>query len=205
MRQEVFELVLGMDKNNIKTQMALQCAPLITGLKVANLLIIPSVNECYVGSILDGTDIAYRKLAASGCKTTYFLYRESQLTAWLLRRDNRELLREAGYRGGILEDILDTVQMRYQAYARNGEGFPHEIGVLLGYPAEDVKGFVVNRGKNFLYAGYWKVYGNLSETLNLFRRFDQAKETLIELISQGVGIRSVIEGCSSLFELERAA
>lgn len=37
MRQEVFEIVQKMDKDNIRTQMALQCAPLITGLKVANL------------------------------------------------------------------------------------------------------------------------------------------------------------------------
>ena len=74
MRQEVFEIVQKMDKDNIRTQMALQCAPLITGLKVANLLIIPSKNEKYVGAILDGTDISYIRLAKSECKTTFFLY-----------------------------------------------------------------------------------------------------------------------------------
>lgn len=72
MRQEVFEIVQKMDKDNIRTQMALQCAPLITGLKVANLLIIPSKNEKYVGAILDGTDISYIRLAKSECKTTFF-------------------------------------------------------------------------------------------------------------------------------------
>ena len=51
---------------------------------------------------------------------------------------------------------------------RKGKRFPHEIGVLLGYPAEDVKGFVVNEGKNYLYSGYWKVYGDLSEAKQLF-------------------------------------
>ena len=65
MRQEVFEIVQKMDKDNIRTQMALQCAPLITGLKVANLLIIPSKNEEFVGAILDGTDISYMRLAKS--------------------------------------------------------------------------------------------------------------------------------------------
>ena len=90
MRQEVFEIVQKMDKDNIRTQMALQCAPLITGLKVANLLIIPSKNEKYVGAILDGTDISYIRLAKSECKTTFFLYREERLTAWL-RRDTAEL------------------------------------------------------------------------------------------------------------------
>ena len=67
MRQEVFEIVQKMDKDNIRTQMALQCAPLITGLKVANLLIIPSKNEEFVGAILDGTDISYMRLAKSEC------------------------------------------------------------------------------------------------------------------------------------------
>lgn len=38
MSQEIFELVKGMDFKKIETQLALQCAPLIMGLKVSNLL-----------------------------------------------------------------------------------------------------------------------------------------------------------------------
>ena len=178
MRQEVFEIVQKMDKDNIRTQMALQCAPLITGLKVANLLIIPSKNEEFVGAILDGTDISYMRLAKSECKT---------------------------YNGKVLSDILRAVQIRYEAYVQKGKDFPHEIGVLLGYPAEDVKGFVVNEGKNYLYSGYWKVYGDLSEAKQLFYKFDRAKEALIELVSQGIGIRNVIESCSSNLLLDGAA
>ena len=40
MSQEIFELVKGMDFKKIETQLALQCAPLIMGLKVSNLFII---------------------------------------------------------------------------------------------------------------------------------------------------------------------
>ena len=32
--------------------------------------------------------------------------------------------------------------------------FPHEIGLLLGYPVEDVLGFIRHQGKNYLYTGY---------------------------------------------------
>ena len=32
--------------------------------------------------------------------------------------------------------------------------FPHEIGLLLGYPVEDVLGFIRYQGKNYLYTGY---------------------------------------------------
>ena len=40
MTQEVLKTVCGMDLNNVNTQMALQCAPLIAGIKISNLFII---------------------------------------------------------------------------------------------------------------------------------------------------------------------
>ena len=38
--------------------------------------------------------------------------------------------------------------------------FPHEIGLFLGYPPDDVEGFIENREKAFKCPGYWKVYGD---------------------------------------------
>ena len=32
--------------------------------------------------------------------------------------------------------------------------FPHEIGIFLGYPLEDVVGFIENQGKNYTCSGY---------------------------------------------------
>ena len=127
MRQEVFEIVQKMDKDNIRTQMALQCAPLITGLKVANLLIIPSKNEKYVGAILDGTDISYIRLAKSECKTTFFLYREERLTAWLMRAENRVLLTEAGYSGIIFQIFFKQFRCDMKLTCRKGKLFPMRL------------------------------------------------------------------------------
>ena len=70
--------------------------------------------------------------------------------------------------------------------------FPHEMGVLLGYPLEDVKGFINNRGRNFLYTGYWKVYSDLQQKMDLFGRFEQAKEQMIRLLSYGMDIQEII-------------
>jgi len=39
----------------------------------------------------------------------------------------------------------------------------------------------------------------------LFYKFDRAKEALIELVSKGIGIRNVIESCSSNLLLDGAA
>ena len=38
--------------------------------------------------------------------------------------------------------------------------FPHEVGLFLSYPPEDVKGFIAHRANDFKCAGLWKVYGN---------------------------------------------
>lgn len=127
MRQEVFEIVQKMDKDNIRTQMALQCAPLITGLKVANLLIIPSKNEEFVGAILDGTDISYMRLAKSECKTTFFLYREASLTVWLTKAENRVLLRRQDTT--VKYYLISSEQFRYdmKLMCRKGKIFPMKL------------------------------------------------------------------------------
>ena len=63
MSQEVFEIVQGMDLENIENQLALQCAPLITGLKVSNLLIVHKDSVPGVKRILENTGISYVILA----------------------------------------------------------------------------------------------------------------------------------------------
>ena len=64
--------------------------------------------------------------------------------------------------------------------------FPHELGLLLGYPVEDVLGFIRNEGRNYLYCGYWKVYGDVDAARITFDRYNQAKEDAIRLISSGL-------------------
>ena len=67
---------------------------------------------------------------------------------------------------------------------RRTNHFPHELGLLLGYPLDDVEGFIKNDGKNCLYTGYWKVYANVPAKRNLFRRFECAREELMKQIRQ---------------------
>ena len=74
--------------------------------------------------------------------------------------------------------------------------FPHELGLILGYPPEDVEGFVSQQGKNSLYTGYWKVYKDTEAKKALFDRFEYAKEILIHLLSCGIGMKEIISVCS---------
>lgn len=193
MSQEVFELVQGMDLKSIETQIALQCAPLISGLKVSNLLIISAEDEALVRVILRRSGISFFRLLRTGEKVTFLLFRKNPLEAYLKQQEVETMLVEAGYAELSLGNILSTFQKRYAHYMSAGGRFPHEMGLLLGYPAEDVKGFVENKGKNFLYSGYWKVYADVEEKRRLFQKFENAKETVIQLLSYGVGIQDILD------------
>ena len=193
MSQEVFELVQGMDLKSIETQIALQCAPLISGLKVSNLLIISAEDEAMVRVILRRSGISFFRLLRTGEKVTFLLFRKNPLEAYLKQQEVETMLAEAGYAELSLGNILSTFQKRYAHYMSAGGRFPHEMGLLLGYPAEDVKGFVENEGKNFLYSGYWKVYADVEEKRRLFQKFENAKETVIQLLSYGVGIQDILD------------
>ena len=84
-----------------------------------------------------------------------------------------------------------------QQYLREKNVFPHEMGLLLGYPPEDVKGFIRNQGKNYLYSGYWKVYDRPHEKIRLFQKYEHSREKLIQLLSYGMRIEEIIAICSN--------
>ena len=193
MCKEVFEIVKQMDLSKVETRLALQCAPVILGIKISNLLIVSSMDEALVGRILDGTQIDFYCLSQQDKKTIYLLFRSMEFEAYLSNPNVQGILRRFGYQDLSFSAILQTFHNRYVTYVKNGKDFPHEMGLLLGYPTEDVEGFINNKGKNYLYAGYWKVYQNVEEKKLLFEAYENAKEGLVLLVANGYSIRPVIE------------
>ena len=66
-----------------------------------------------------------------------------------------------------------------------GDSFPHEIGIFLGYPLGDVMGFIQNAGKNCKCSGCWKVYCDECEARRLFAQFQKCREIYARLWNQG--------------------
>ena len=66
---------------------------------------------------------------------------------------SRELLRQAGYAN---ESCARCVAQLIRRFRESGE-FPHEVGLFLSYPPEDVKGFIDHRANGFKCAGLGKV------------------------------------------------
>ena len=80
-------------------------------------------------------------------KCLVLFYRPEQLEAYLGSPEVSKLIREYGYADMNLEEMLMRLSGRAADFAARGMGFPHEIGAFLGYPAEDVRGFIENEGK----------------------------------------------------------
>lgn len=72
------------------------------------------------------------------------------------------------------------------------ECFPHEIGVFLGYPLDDVVSFIQNNGKNYQEIGYWKIYHNLSRARKTTARFLQSMECTLEKLQEGIPLEQLI-------------
>lgn len=192
MSQEIFQIMQKLNAEQAKTQLALQCAPLLMSIKISNLLIINVELKKDLMSIISGTGITAYELFEQDGKVYYLLYFLEELEAYLNLTEIRNILFQEGYQEFDAKALLDQFRIRYQRYTEGKEDFPHEMGVFLGYPAEDVKGFIENEGKNFLYSGYWKVYDRLSEKLYLFQQFERAKEAVIGKISCGWDIRDIV-------------
>lgn len=182
----------GLDMCGLETQVALQCAPLLTGIKASNLLNVGAEKRKEAVRLFEKSPISFQVLYEHAGRISALLYRKELLEACLRRSGELELLCELGYEGMRLEEILSQVSVKYQSHMEGGGGFPHEIGLLLEYPAGDVRCFIEKEGREFLYAGYWKVYGDLPEALRIFEDYDRAREAVIRMAGNGAGIRDIL-------------
>ena len=64
--------------------------------------------------------------------------------------------------------------------------FPHEVGLFLSYPPEDVKGFIENHAANAKCTGVWKVYGDERQARQTFDRYKKCTQTYCERWRSGV-------------------
>ncbi len=66
---------------------------------------------------------------------------------------------EKGYHCGGVFDFVNDFTYRLHSI----QGFPHEIGVILGYPVDDVIEFENHEGQNCKYCGQWKSYTDIEK------------------------------------------
>jgi hypothetical protein len=132
-------------------------------------------------AMLHGKGVALTVLKKTRDKVLVYIYRTDELEKALRDDRIRRLLRPCGYARFDVSGALETLKSRLN----DADTFPHEIGVFLGYPLEDVLGFIENGGKNCLACGCWKVYANECAALAAFRRYEKCKSVYQRLFASG--------------------
>lgn len=174
-----------------------QCAPILAGIKPSNLLIVESGNQSSLRHVLRGTEICSHLLYSSEEKDYQFLFDRGKLQKLLREPEAAAYLRQCGYVSSDMEAVLERLAARFAAYKRGESGFPHEMGVLFGYPLKDVQGFIDNQGKNYKISGYWKVYDDVDYAGKMFHLYEHVKRMVLELCRAGVCIPEICRLCRS--------
>ena len=120
-------------------------------------------------------------------KALVYVCRKSHLCADLKKPGVARFLSGCGYASADAAYALRRLKKRLG----EEKGFPHEIGIFLGYPLGDVIGFIRNGGKNCKCAGCWKVYCNECEAVKTFAKYRKCREVYTRLWNQGRSIRQL--------------
>ena len=135
------------------------CAPTLAAIKTGSLLNCPfDSREEMTARLREINRSLIRKgvcalpLRYEGGKALVYLYRPSMLAEDLKHPVAEDILRDAGYPDGSTAGHIAWLIRRL----KEAETFPHEIGLFLGYPAVDVRGFI--RHGECKCTGLWKVY-----------------------------------------------
>ena len=161
-------------------------------MKVAHMLTCERTVYCKIARLVCGTGIQIRPLTRNNDRITFLIYDETALFRHVNSRLNATFLQLHGYHDLSLAKIFCEVSRRYAAYKEGRASFPHEIGILLGYPLQDVIGFMEHAGQDCLICGYWKVYTRPEQKAHLFRSFDHARDRFLTKLQNGNGIRDIL-------------
>ena len=149
------------------------CAPTLAGIKTGNIFSVRNDHTDVNGEIRELNGILVSRglrlvpMRNTGNRTLIYLYRPKRLRRDLGNPGAIEILKEKGYSCGNSDGCLAELVR----HLKSDDDFPHEIGLFLGYPPSDVKGFMEDPCKGVKCIGYWKVYSNECEARKTFEKY----------------------------------
>ena len=184
-----------------ETAVVRNCAPTLAGMKTGNLFRFPydSIEE-----MRDSVRAWNRRLCAKGVRilplrfrgqhALIYLYRPAKLADDLRNSEAEAILKQCGYVPERAERCIAKLIERL----RDTDDFPHEIGLFLGYPPEDVSGFIAHHARDYKCAGCWKVYGDEAKCRRLFAKYKACTRIYESCLKHGADVVSLTVSDSAL-------
>lgn len=174
--------------------MVRNCAPTLAGIKTGNLFSYPYESA---EAMRDSVRFWNRRLHCKGVRILPLRYRKNQALIYLYRPSHladdlhndeaKQILQHCGYTTAHADKCIAVLIKRL----KESDDFPHEIGLFLGYPPEDVSGFIAHRACDYKCAGCWKVYGDVKKCRQLFAKYKQCTRIYESCLHHGADVVSM--------------
>jgi len=169
-------------------------APTLCGIKPANLFTLAK-NDISLISIeewkhrISNQNLKLKSIKISSDRIMVFSYD----LVWI-RQILSDVLVQAYLIGKGYSNPLDTTRTLKELFVRLSKqnGFPHEVGIFLGYPFEDVIAFEENQGHNCKYCGYWKSYCNPEEAKKSCSQYKECSQLCKQWFEEGLTVPQII-------------
>ncbi len=163
------------------------CGMTFAGIKPASLVSVKKQGRATLSGIVRRfarKGFSYAVLHEGEERTLVCVYHTAQLGRLLFSREIRAFLEGLGYRYESVGEAIACLK------ARMGEHFPHEVGVFLGYPLHDVKGFIADpRGGTP--CGAWKAYGDEENAVRTSARWRRCSDAVCRMMDSGKSLTQI--------------
>ncbi len=170
------------------------CSPTLAGIKTGNLFrccyeTAEDMREAvrHWNRLLGKKGVRILPLRYQKKHALMYVYRPSHLSADLRNASADAILKRCGYTAKTSEHCIVELMKRL----RSDTDFPHEIGLFLGYPPEDVSGFMEQKACGYKCVGCWKVYGDEQACRKRFAQYKRCTETYESLLQKGRSVLSM--------------
>ena len=134
-------------------QLIKHCSPTLAGIKTGNMFVsvYSDINE-----MRDDIRHWNNRLTKKGLRILPLRFQNNRALVYVFRP----------------RKLICDLMKRIDEYVE----FPHEIGLFLGYPPEDVCGFIENKAQNCKCVGCWKVYGDVERAQRTFTKYKKCTD-----------------------------
>lgn len=201
---------------DLEAKIIKHASPTLAGIKPANLFVSrncacsgrgcgchklanQSFDEAFISQlqhcreVLEPFGVRIEVLAERKTGPLVYVYRPDAVSRALTTPRASAFLAQEGYNTSDLSSCINRLHKRICGTDLASQltgvcSFPHEIGLFLGYPIDDVIGFIENKGENYLCQGCWKVYNNEKNAQECFCNYKRCTAHYEALYKEGVPI-----------------
>lgn len=178
-------------------------SPVITGIKPSSTITLSKKGknlynlwEIYNKDFLRDLNLKAILLRETLNYKVILIYNEINLMNTVYKKSSMDFLEKLDYNLNMnMDEILNHLVKRYNYFH-----CPHELGIFLGIPIQDVECFMNCNKNKCLFCGYWKVYEGERKAQEIFKLYDSSKEIIKNHLLLGKDLKEVYSLTNNLYK-----